>query len=477
MVTMAARSIEKHMRLLRRNSEMSLYIGFLDRVLETAGTGLMTMDNDMRIWKINRQGKEILKAGEVDGQPLSVVRGLELDLDDIARNPEKWKDKEASLPGDVHFYYTVQPVLSEHQEKLGAVMVFEEFSTVRKRAARISGAEPFFMFDHLIGSSPLFAEAVKLARKAAKTASTVLLLGETGTGKELFAQAIHNGSPRRLQPFVPINCGAIPGELLESELFGFTRGAFTGAVKEKKGLFQEAHGSTILLDEIGDIAVPLQTKLLRVLQEKQIQPLGQNKTIGVNVRVVASTNQDLEQKMATGEFREDLFYRLNVVTITMPNLAQMQEDVPLLIHHFFDHYRQRYNKKNLHFSPETLHHLYRRAWPGNVRELRHTIKRVVLLSGPERIERGDLGEPGIDLHHREHPADDTALHLQPYNEAKKAVVNRFTGTYITRLLERYHGNVSHAAAASGMQRQGLQRLMREHGIKSESFKKKSRSPR
>jgi DNA-binding NtrC family response regulator len=329
-----------------------------------------------------------------------------------------------------------------------------------------------------IGKSEPLRRTLSLISRVADTDTTVLIRGESGTGKELAARALHSLSNRRARPMVTVNCPALPEHILESELFGFTRGAFTGAVKEKKGLFQEAHGSTILLDEIGDIAVPLQTKLLRVLQEKQIQPLGQNKTIGVNVRVVASTNQDLEQKMAAGEFREDLFYRLNVVTITMPNLAKMHEDVPLLIHHFFDHYRQRYNKENLSFSPEALNHLYRRAWPGNVRELRHTIKRVVLLSGPERIERGDLGEPGIDLHHREHPADDTAaLYLQPYNEAKKAVVNRFTGTYITRLLERYHGNVSHAAAASGMQRQGLQRLMREHGIKSESFKKKSRSPR
>jgi transcriptional regulator of acetoin/glycerol metabolism len=444
MVTMAARSIEKHMRLLRRNSEMSLYIGFLDRVLETAGTGLMTMDNDMRIWKINRQGKEILKAGDVDGQPLSVVRGLELDLDDIARNPDKWKDKEASLPGDVHFYYTVQPVLSEHQEKLGAVMVFEEFSTVRKRATRISGAEPFFMFDHLIGSSPSFTEAVKLARKAAKTASTVLLLGETGTGKELFAQAIHNGSPRRRQPFVPINCGAIPGELLESELFGYVDGAFTDAHRGgRPGKFELANEGTILLDEIGDMPPAMQVKLLRVLQTGEIQRIGARKTMLTDTRIIAATHVDLNEMIELNRFRKDLFYRLNIVQIILPPLRQRGAgDIEALALHFV----ARYGEHTV-LSTEALRALITYDWPGNVRELENAIQRAMHLSGGGTIRAEHLG-----LQRR--PATRAAGAPGTLKEMERRLIND--------TLAQRAGNMARTAKSLGISRATLYRKVEEY---------------
>lgn len=244
-----------------------------------------------------------------------------------------------------------------------------------------------------IGQSPALKKALELIARVADTDATVLIRGESGTGKELAARALHNVSNRKHKPMVTVNCPALPEHILESELFGYTKGAFTGALQDKKGLFLEAHGSTIVLDEIADIPVSIQTKLLRVLQEKEIQPLGQNRTIKVDVRVVASTNQDLEAKIRAGEFREDLFYRLNVVTITMPNLEEMREDVPLLVHHFISHYKKQYNRGDLTFSPETLQLLFQRKWPGNVRELRNTVKRLVLLAESGQVDIGDMTLP------------------------------------------------------------------------------------
>jgi transcriptional regulator of acetoin/glycerol metabolism len=446
MVTMAARSIEKHMRLLRRNNEMSLYIGFLDRVLEAAGTGLMTMDNDMRIWKINRKGKEILKTQKLDGQPVSVLHGLTLDLDDIAVHPDKWKGREASLPNDVHFYYTAQPVLSERNDLLGAVMVFEEFSNIKKLAERISGAEPFFMFEHLIGNSPAFTEAIQLARKAAETSSTVLLLGETGTGKELFAQAIHNGSQRRQQPFVPINCGAIPGELLESELFGYVDGAFTGASRSgRPGKFELADEGTILLDEIGDMPHDMQVKLLRVLQTGEIQRIGARRTIRTDTRIIAATHVDLNKMIELNRFRKDLFYRLNIIQITLPPLRQRgAEDIEALAKHFINHYRE-----GIALSGSARDALIGYAWPGNVRELENVIQRAMHLCGGRTIKHEHLG-------------------LQSQTKAR----SRFTGGTLKEMeqkliagtLAELSGNMAQAAKSLGISRATLYRKVKDYGI-------------
>ncbi|MBT8347643.1 MAG: sigma-54-dependent Fis family transcriptional regulator [Desulfofustis sp.] len=446
MVTMAARSIEKHMRLLRRNNEMSLYIGFLDRVLEAAGTGLLTMDNDMRIWKINRKGKEILKTENLDGQPISILQGLGLDLDDIAVNPDKWKGREASLLNDAHFYYTAQPVLSERSELLGAVMVFEEFSNIRKLAERISGAEPFFMFEHLIGSSPAFTESVKLAEKAAKTSSTVLLLGETGTGKELFAQAIHNGSQRCQQPFVPINCGAIPGELLESELFGYVDGAYTGASRGgRPGKFELANEGTILLDEIGDMPHDMQVKLLRVLQTGEIQRIGARKTAHTDTRIIAATHVDLDKMIELNRFRKDLFYRLNIIQITLPPLRQRgAEDIEALAAHFINRYGE-----EILLSEAALKALVDYDWPGNVRELENVIQRAMHLCGGKTINPEHLG-------------------LQARTKAR----NNFTGgtlrdleqKVISDTLVQLSGNMAQAAKSLGISRATLYRKVKEYGL-------------
>ncbi|MFT5726611.1 MAG: DNA-binding NtrC family response regulator [Desulforhopalus sp.] len=327
-----------------------------------------------------------------------------------------------------------------------------------------------------IGHGPALTRALDLIARIANTDATVLIRGESGTGKELAARALHSLSHSKQKAMITVNCPALPENVLESELFGYSKGAFTGAVHDKKGLFLEAHGSTILLDEIADIPVSIQTKLLRVLQEKEIQPLGQNKTFKVDVRVVASTNQDLEAKIKAGEFREDLFYRLNVVTVTMPNLNDMREDVPLLIHHFFSKFKSQYGRENLIVPPDILQQLYQRTWNGNVRELQNSIKRIVLLTAGGSVENSDLNEL---LERSDDPPLTSRgstgfedLYATPYNVAKSEIVKRFSTDYVHNLLTSYNGNVSNAATSCGLERQGLQRIMRRYNIISADYKKK-----
>lgn len=325
-----------------------------------------------------------------------------------------------------------------------------------------------------IGQSPALQQALHLITKVADTDATVLVRGGSGTGKEGAARSLHTLSSRQNRKMIIVNCPALPEQILESELFGYCKGAFTGADKDKKGLFQAADHSTILLDEIADIPVSIQTKLLRVLQEKEIQPLGGNERIKVDVRVVASTNQDLEAKIKSGEFREDLFYRLNVITIIMPSLQEMQEDIPLLVHHFLKRYKKEYDRPQLSISPESLQYLQQKNWPGNVRQLQNTIKSAVLLSSDDTIELRELCDSNQMHDHAIHCSDQLTMSNRPYNEAKADIVKKFSIFYMTNLLIENKGNVTAAAQQSGMERQAFQRIMRRYSIHSHDFKPKTK---
>jgi len=324
-----------------------------------------------------------------------------------------------------------------------------------------------------IGLSRPLQQAIELLTRLGQSDATVLIRGESGTGKEVAARTVHAMSKRSRKKMITINCPALPEQILESELFGYAKGAFTGADHNKDGLFLEAAGSTILLDEIVDIPVSLQTKLLRVLQEKEIQPLGQTKTVKVDVRVLASTNQDLEAKMASGEFREDLFYRLNVMTVTMPSLDDIREDIPLLALHFLKKYSKEYEREGMELSPKALKCLMGRKWKGNVRELQNRINRAVLLASTNIITPLDflspeeLEEAKSNSHDKEVPV---CIDQPPYKEAKEDVITSFTSSYLANALTKTSGNVSTASRASGMERQAFQRLMRRYNIQSQNFR-------
>lgn len=326
-----------------------------------------------------------------------------------------------------------------------------------------------------IGRSRRLLQTVELLGRVARSNVTVLIRGESGTGKELAAKALHALSNRADRPMITVNCPALPEHILESELFGYRKGAFTGADRDKTGLFVEAEGSTLLLDEIADIPVGVQTKLLRVLQEKEVQPLGQNKTLSVDVRVVASTNQDLEAKIRRGEFREDLFYRLNVMTVTMPNLASLAGDIPLLAQHFLERYSREHGRENLEFSAEALQYLMQRPWQGNVRQLQNTVNRAVLLCHGTVIGGDDLRDDQEVL--TRSPGDALsgtmslpACGVMSYREAKKALLHQFNAAFLAEALKSAGGNVTAAARTCDMERQAFQRLLRRYNIESRSYR-------
>ncbi|MBW1740531.1 MAG: sigma-54-dependent Fis family transcriptional regulator [Deltaproteobacteria bacterium] len=322
-------------------------------------------------------------------------------------------------------------------------------------------------FQNFIGVSPRMQKVYDTIQMLSKTDVTVLITGESGTGKNLAAKAIHALSHRSAKPYVRVSCPTLPENILESELFGYKKGAFTHATQDKKGLFEEAHGGTIYLDEIGDISPSIQTKLLQVLEDKEMKPLGQTKTICVDVRVIASTNSDLRSKMDTREFREDLFYRLNVVNVEMPPLRERKEDIPLLVHHFLDKYCTKFNRKKKQISSDLMQLFLERNWEGNVRELKNTIKGAVVMAPEDWIRIEDIGWHRF-TESQTSPTDE--LSALPYREAKQRVLKRFNVNYISNALRQTSGNVTKAAQQCGLERQSLQQIMKKCGIKSIDFR-------
>jgi two-component system response regulator GlrR len=308
----------------------------------------------------------------------------------------------------------------------------------------------------IVTRSPVVRALLDEARVVAATDASVLILGETGTGKELLAQTIHDWSRRRDAAFVAVNCGAIPENLLESELFGHAKGAFTGATRDHRGLFQSAEGGTIFLDEIGDMPVPLQVKLLRVLQQREIRPVGSERTLAVDVRVISATHRDLEAEIAAGRFREDLYYRLNVVNLALPPLRERREDIPLLAQRFLSTLATKYRKSAQSFGPDAIDALLRGAWPGNVRQLFNVVEKCVALSTAPMIQ-APLVERALSR-----PGDDTVS----FDEARRG----FERDYLVRLLKMTGGNVTHAARIAKRNRSDFYSLLNRHQIDPQQFK-------
>jgi DNA-binding NtrC family response regulator len=325
-------------------------------------------------------------------------------------------------------------------------------------------------FGGLIGNSPRMQEVYRLALGVAPTMSTVLILGESGTGKELTARAIHQHSPRAEKAFVAVNCSAIPVDLVESELFGHVRGAFTGATASRPGLFEVADGGTVFLDEIGDLPPLAQVKVLRALQEGEIKRVGSNDTKTVDVRVIAATNVDLKARIADGRFREDLFYRLNVVRIQLPPLRERPEDVALLAQHFLSRYAERSNRKVQSISPEAMEYLMGQRWQGNVRELENTIEHAVVFSTGERLELRDLPaaqeSPGSVRPVSSSKPAVPDFHDLPFRTAKSRALAVFESAYFQALLDECEGNVSEAARRAGLDRSNFRRAVRRAGVKT-----------
>ncbi|MDH4189399.1 MAG: sigma 54-interacting transcriptional regulator [Betaproteobacteria bacterium] len=338
-----------------------------------------------------------------------------------------------------------------------AKALLQEIQDVLSRSAALADPGGTKPESQIVSSSPVMQAVLDEAAVVAPTDASILILGQTGTGKELLAQTIHDRSRRRDAPFVPVNCGAIPEALLESELFGHVKGAFTGAVRDHAGLFQAAEGGTLFLDEIGDMPAPLQVKLLRVLQQREVRPVGSTHSVRIDVRLISATHRDLLQEIAAGRFREDLYYRLNVVSLKLPALADRREDIPLLARHFFEALSASYGKTLNGFAPEAIDALLRADWPGNVRQLFNVVEKCVALSTtpivPRALVERALNRPGEDL--------------ASFEDARR----EFESDYLIRLLKICGGNVSQAARIAKRNRSDFYSLLSRNNIDLAAFKR------
>jgi two-component system response regulator HydG len=325
-------------------------------------------------------------------------------------------------------------------------------------------------FEDLIGQSNQMRSVFKLVETVSYSTATVLIQGESGTGKELVARAVHFRSPRKDKPFVAVNCSALTDTLLESELFGHTKGSFTGATGNKKGLFEAADGGTIFLDEIGDVPAATQVRLLRVLQEGEVKRVGANESIKVDVRVIAATNVDLARAKEQGRFREDLFYRLNVIAVQLPPLRDRPEDVPLLAQHFLRMYSSKLKKKLTGFTPRAMEALTCNRWVGNVRELENVVERASVLTSHEVVDVDDLPPGFQDQPQAGSQVEVFSLAHLPYAQAKRLAMRAFERRYLTALLEKNNQNVSSAARAAGVDRSNFRRLLKQYEVAGRSMK-------
>lgn len=426
-------------------------------ILDASHDGIIAIDREFTITLVNKNAIEILGLpNHIVGEKITRYIPNSDMLRIVSTGKKELGDIATVL--DRQIIINRLPIVIDG-EIVGAVSTFKEITDIQKLELRIrkqsieSGLEAKYRLEDIVGNSSAIREAKELAETFAKTDATVLILGESGTGKELFAQGIHLSSPRAAGPFVAVNCAALPENLLESELFGYEEGAFTGARKGgKPGLFELAHGGTIFLDEIGEMSLPIQALLLRVLQEKKVRRLAGEKVVPVDVRIVAATNRNLEQLIEEKEFRSDLYYRLNVLTLELPPLRNRLEDIPALTESIVAELCEKGTKRITVIDDAIYHRFQRYAWPGNVRELRNAVERMVLLSKENRLDQA---------------------HLSFFDRKWSKLSEEFSGedkwidverSLIAATLKKTQGNKLEAANVLGMDRTTLWRKMKKYKL-------------
>lgn len=451
-VSMAS-AIENCLRIYQAEQQSRMDSAFKNAVIESISDGIITTDSGGVITHMNHKaadyfgirfdskGKNLYELMKKDNQPLF----------DLLSSGENITDRELDIfteSGKRKFIATVRPIRDETGVKLGTVLNMSELSRARRIARRYAMSSAKLTFDDLLGDSSLFCDSVRAAKNAAHTNATILLLGESGTGKDVFAQAIHNESDRSHGPFVSINCGAIPRELIASELFGYVEGAFTGANRGgNPGKFELADGGTLFLDEIGEMPLDLQVHLLRVLEQKTVTRVGGQEEIPVDVRIIAATNKDLEKAAQEGHFRYDLYYRLNVIALRLPPLRERTQDIPLLTRHF---YRQFRGSRDCFIPPDYQRFLMDYPWPGNIRELRNIIERTVSLS-----PNGELEVKYLPEKIRRPVRNRLSSHVS---------LNALEEDLLRDLLRTNHGNLTKSADELGIARTTLYRKIKKYGI-------------
>jgi len=466
MVVAAVEAIEHEIKVKRQNSNLILLNNQLKQIFLTVSDGVIVVNKEGRIKQINPVAKTFINNNSQ--KKLNTFINQIPTIEQMLQEGKPYFDKEITVSAGTYtnrFLSTGKPIKNEHGEIIGGVIFLNPINKIKKLVNRFSGAHATFRFEDILGNSPKIREAVSIASRAAESDSSVLLTGESGTGKEVFAQAIHNKSPRRNGPFIAVNCGAIPRELIASELFGYEEGAFTGAQRGgRTGKFELASGGTLFLDEIGDMPLEQQVALLRVLQDKQITRIGGDKVIFVDVRIICATNKNLELEVVKGNFRQDLYYRLNVISIELPPLRKRKEDIPLLFDHFLQETSRKLGIKINFVDPEIITYLQQYQWPGNIREFQNVIERMVNLSNG-----GNLGIEHI-------PKEIIIQQIKPNSLIKPLTTTSNDNIKIKELLaekERQeiistllnnNGNISRTAKDLHISRPTLYRKMRKLNI-------------
>ncbi|MHC1788689.1 sigma-54-dependent Fis family transcriptional regulator [Solidesulfovibrio sp.] len=454
LVEAAAHAIEEHLRL--RSLLRTQHI-----ILELLDDGVIVLGGDGVIASINRQACAMLGLGaDAAGHNIQTfIRASDL-LRTILADRQTFHDREATFSlgaGELSCALSCAPFADG-----GVILTLRETRRMRKYAARVAGAKAVYTFEHIIGDSGPLRESIRLARVASQGEATTLLLGESGTGKELFAQAIHNASTRRKGPFVVVNCGALPRNLVQSELFGYVAGAFSGALKEgSPGKFELADGGSIFLDEIGEMPLEAQVSLLRLLQESEVTRLGGKEAKHIDVRIIAATNKDLPTAVRNNAFRGDLYYRLNVLTIQIPPLRQRDDDVLLLTRVFMDKFKRSLGKTDLELSREALAALAAHHWPGNVRELENCIERLVNVACQDRIDLNDLPQDVMA---------DMLRGRQPLPGEAAMSLRRIQKALILETLRETGGNFRRTSSLLNISRTTLYAKLKQYGIAADTFR-------
>jgi len=474
MVVAAGEAIREQMRIRQKNRELTLANSQLSGIIQTMCEGVIAFDARGIIIRLNPASEQIIgrKSRDLVGKPVRDILGNRVHfIDKLLVGRDTFNEVEVmvdSVDGLIHCLVSGKPILDDQGVFTGGVILLRPIERVQKLVNRFSGAQATFRFRDIIGESAGIREAIRMASLAASSMSTVLLQGESGTGKELFAQAIHNRSPRRKGPFVAVNCGAIPRELIASELFGYEGGAFTGAKRGgRPGKFELASGGTLFLDEIGEMPLEQQVALLRVLQERRLTRLGGDKVIPVDVRVICATNKNLLGEVEKGNFRRDLYYRVNVITINIPPLRERPEDIPILFKHFLERISREWGKSFDGVDPEVVEHLKRYRWPGNVRELQNVVERMVSIAEGSRITAEYLPEEIYRPWHSESCEASSFVQvarIEEEREKRKRMQAERERRRILELLSKHGGNISRVARELGVSRSTIYRKMKIYNI-------------
>jgi transcriptional regulator with PAS, ATPase and Fis domain len=464
MALAAAKAIETALWSRSVSEQLDVSYRYFDAAVESLSDGLIVLDQNLKVLRINRLAAKVTGLHVGDNLALSVKDGLFLEK--VIRSLENcggFQGQEVAFlhqGGVQRLIVDGEPILDGQGKRLGMILTLFEMRRARKLAHRIYGARAVYRFEDLIGEDPEFKKCVETLRKASRADCPIILYGESGTGKEMCAQAVHNFSTRRDGPFIPINCAAIPRDLLESELFGYEEGAFTGARKGgNPGKFELADGGTLFLDEIDSMPLELQAKLLRIVEEKRVLRLGGKNFLPVDVRIIAASCKDLLYKILEGKFREDLYYRLSVVEVHLPPLRERREDIPLLARHFLQRYAKSPEDVESHLQPRILQALQAYDWPGNIRELSNWVERMLTIGAGETMEAKIARYPLRDR--VEHESENAEV-----VESSRRL-EEIEASHIEQVLERNRYNITKTAAELGISRPTLYRKMGKYRIQFE----------